>query len=277
MRDRWKQGRKIALTSAAGLIFCLVAGIASSQIRNRGRLIDEPSPETELHPGAEFHMARVKYRTFGGAGSHGLIQPWWAIDYPYAEEHFFAALRRVTNLTVSDEEAQLELTDERIFQYPFLFLQQPGEGNWRPTRQEAAGLREYLLRGGFLLVDDFHGEYAWSIFESAMKQVMPDRPIIEIPEDDPLMHIFYDLDERNPIPGLRHLRRGPGGQIVARMEGQPHWRGIYDDHGRLIVAINFNIDMGDSWEHADDPYYPVPMTALGYKFGVNYVIYAMTH
>ena len=151
------------------------------------------------------------------------------------------------------------------------------KGNWRPTREEAAGLREYLLRGGFLLVDDFHGEYAWSIFESAMKQVMPDRPIIEIPEDDPLMHIFYDLDERNPIPGLRHLRRGPGGQIVARMEGQPHWRGIYDDHGRLIVAINFNIDMGDSWEHADDPYYPVPMTALGYKFGVNYVIYAMTH
>ena len=277
MHDRWMQHRKIALKVAAGWIFCLVAGIASSQIRYRGRATTEPLPEREFHPGAEFHMARVKYRTFGGAGSHGLIQPWWAIDYPYAEEHFFAALRRVTNLTVSDDEAHLELTDERIFQYPFLFLQQPGQGNWRPTSQEAASLREYLLRGGFLLVDDLHGEYDWPIFESAMKRVMPDRPIVEIPADDPLMHVFYDLDERNPIPGVRHLYRGPGGRIVAQMEGTPHWRGIYDDHNRLIVAINFNIDMGDSWEHADDPYYPVPMTALGYKFGVNYVIYAMTH
>jgi hypothetical protein len=222
-------------------------------------------------------MARVKYKTFGGGGSHGLIQPWWAIDYPLAEEHFFAALRRVTNLTVADDEAHLELTDVRIFQYPFLFLQQPGRGNWRPTDQEAARLREHLLRGGFLLVDDFHGNREWSIFETAMKKVLPDRPIVQIPLDDPLMHVFYHLDEDHPIPGERHLRMGPGGQIVARMEGTPSWRGIYDDHKRIMVAINFNIDMGDSWEHADDPRYPVPMTALGYKFGVNYIIYAMTH
>jgi hypothetical protein len=107
--------------------------------------------------------------------------------------------------------------------------------------------------------------------------VFPDRGIVEIPETDPLMHIFYDLDEKTAIPGERHLRRGPGGQIVAYMQGQPHWRAIYDDHQRIMVAINFNIDMGDSWEHADDAYYPLPMTALGYKFGVNYIIYAMTH
>ena len=222
-------------------------------------------------------MARVKYRTFGGGGSHGIFQPWWAIDYPYAEEHFFAALRRVTNITVSDDEPHLELTDARIFQYPFLFLQQPGQGNWRPTNEEAAQLREYLVRGGFMLVDDFHGKYSWSVLESAMKKVFPDRPIIEIPENDPVMHVFYDLDELNPIPGVRHLRRGPGGTIVARMEGPTHFRGIYDNHNRLVVAMNFNSDTGDAWEHADDPDYPVPMTALAYKFGVNYVIYAMTH
>ena len=271
MHDRWTQGRKTAIKAAAGLIVCLMAGIASSQTGYRIHHTDADGPE------AEFQMARVKYRTFGGAGSHGLIQPWWAIDYPYAEEHFFAALRRVTNLSVADDEPHLELTDDRIFQYPFLFLQQPGQGNWRPTNEEGARLREYLLRGGFLLVDDFHGEYDWARFESAMKRVMPDRPIVEIPEEDTLMHIFYDLDERSPIPGERHLRRGRGGQIVAQMEGPPHWRGIYDDHSRLMVAINFNMDMGDAWEHADDPYYPVPMTALAYKFGVNYVIYAMTH
>ena len=270
---RWKT----VLKTAIGLICCLVAGIAISQTRSRGRYLDEPSPEAEFHPGAEFRMARVKYRTFGGAGSHGLIQPWWAIDYPYAEEHFFAALRRVTNLTVADEEAQLELSDDRIFQYPFLFLQQPGQGDWRPTNKEAANLREHLLRGGFLLVDDLHGEYDWSTFQAAIQKALPDRPIIDIPEDDPLMHVFYDLDERNPIPGVRHLRRSRGGQIVAQMEGPTRFRGIYDDHKRLMVAIDFNSDMGDAWEHADDPYYPVPMTALAYKFGVNYVIYAMTH
>ena len=128
-----------------------------------------------------------------------------------------------------------------------------------------------------MLVDDFHGQRDWAIFEAAIHRALPDRPIIDIPESDPLMHVFYDLDERNPIPGERHLRMGPGGQVVAQMQGTPSWRGIYDEKDRLMVAINFNIDMGDSWEHADDPRYPGPMTALGYKFGVNYVVYAMTH
>src|SRR3989442_1424207 len=131
-------------SAAAGLIVCLLAGMATSQTRNRAGGEEWDAPE------AEFHMARVKYRTSRGAGSHGLIQPWWAIDYPYAEEHFFAALRRVTNIWVADDERHLELSDDRIFQYPFLFLQQPGSGNWRPTNQEAANLREYLARGGFL-------------------------------------------------------------------------------------------------------------------------------
>ncbi len=259
------------------LILLYTLEVFAGQYFNGGRRLSDPVPERESHPGSEFQMARVKYRTFGGGGSHGLIQPWWAIDYPFAEEHFFAALRRVTNLTVSDVEAQLELTDPRIFQYPFLFLQAPGAGNWTPTPEEAANLREHLQRGGFLLVDDFHGERDWAVFAAAIKRVLPDRQIVEIPESDPLMHIFYDLDEGTPIPGDRHLRVGPGGEIVAQMQGPPHWRGIYDDRRRLMVAINFNIDMGDSWEHADDPYYPVPMTALGYKFGTNYVIYAMTH
>jgi hypothetical protein len=110
-----------------------------------------------------------------------------------------------------------------------------------------------------------------------MQRVLPGRPIVEIPDEDPMMHVFYDLGDRIQIPGLRHLRRGRGGGIVVQMEGQPHWRGIYDDRGRLIVAINFNMDMGDAWEHADDPWYPAPMTGLAYRLGVNYVIYAMTH
>jgi hypothetical protein len=228
-------------------------------------------------PEAEFQMARVIYKTFGGAGSHGIIQPWWAVDYPYAEQHFLTALRRITGLQVADDSRQLELTDDRIFQYPFLFLQQPGQGRWRPTSQEAARLREHLLRGGFLLIDDLHGEYDWMVLAAALQRVFPDRKIVDIPETDPLMHVFYDLDERTAIPGVRHLRMGRGGQIVAQMEGPQRWRGIYNDRGDLMVAVNFNMDMGDAWEHADDPFYPVPMTALAYRLGANYVIYAMTH
>ena len=270
----WTHHRKILRMTATRLIVCfvcLVAGIASSQTKNQSRNKNEDWPE------AEFHLARMKFPTVGGGDSHGYVNPWWAIDYPFAEEHFLPALRRLTKLWVADDSRHLDVTDERLFDHPFLFLQQPGMGNWRPTDLEAAGLREYLMRGGFLLVDDCHGEYEWAVFQAAIQRVLPGRPIIEIPDDDPLMHVFYDLSDRVQIPGLRHLRWGPGGQMVAQMQGPPSWRGIYDDHGRLIVAINFNMDMGDGWEHADDSYYPAPMTGQAYRLGVNYVIYAMTH
>jgi hypothetical protein len=219
----------------------------------------------------------MKYRTFGGGGSHGIFQPWWAIDYPYAEEHFFPALRRSTNIQVADEERHLELMDDRIFEYPFMLMQQPGRGQWDPSPKEAARLREYLDRGGFLLIDDLHGEYDWAMFQRSMRRVFPDRPIVDIAESDAVNHVFFELDDKTAIPGERHLRMTRGGQIVAQLEGPPRWRGIYDEKERLMVAINFNSDMGDAWEHADDPYYPVPMTAFAYKLGINYIIYAMTH
>jgi hypothetical protein len=250
---------------------CLVSAASSSQGRRRSWGTSGEAPE------AEFHMARLIYGGGLGAFSGFFNNNWWAIDYPEAEEHFLPALRRVTNMSVADDSVHLEITDDRIFQYPFLFMQQAGQGNWRPTESEASRMREYLLRGGFLMVDDFHGEYDWAVFESAMRRVLPNRPIIDIPDDDPLLHIFFDLDKRTQIPGRRHLRLGGGGQVVAQMQGAPKWRGIYDDRGRLMVAINFNMDMGDAWEHADDPYYPAEMTGLAYRFGINYVIYAMTH
>src|SRR6185295_19078775 len=168
------------------------------------------------------------------------------------------------------------LMDNRIFDYPFMLMQQPGRGFWNPTEEEAARLREWCYRGGFLLVDDLQGDYDWAIFENAIRRVFPDRPIVEIPEDDSMMHVFFDIDRRTQIPGKRHVR-SYGGQLYVQMEGKPHWRGIYDDHKNLMVAINFNMDMGDAWEHADDPNYPISMTAHAYKLGVNYVLYSVTH
>ncbi len=139
---------------------------------------------------------------------------------------------------------------------------------------EAARLREYLLRGGFLMTDDFHGSQQWEIFVESMRRVFPDRPIVEIPDDDEVKHVLYDLEEHIQIPGIAALRYG----VTYEQDGvTPHWRGVYDDEGRLMVAINFNMDLGDAWEHANDAFYPEPMTGLATRFAVNYVIYAMTH
>ena len=102
-----------------------------------------------------------------------------------------------------------------------------------------------------------------------------DRPIVDIPEHDEIFHVLYDVDQRVQIPGQQAIWRGVTWE---HPQGVPaHWRGVYDDDGRLLVAINFNMDLGDAWEHADDAYYPEPLTALAYRFGVNYVIYSMTH
>ncbi len=238
----------------------IVSAVAGSQYRG---------PGAEYAPEAEFHMARLIYQTAGCAGSRGWCNPWWAVDYPEAELNFLPALRRYTNLSVADDSRHLPATDDRIFDYPWLFVQQVGRGNWRPTTAEVERLREYLLRGGFIVFDDFHGEPEWRQFESVMSRILPEYPIIDLPEDDLLMTVFFELNQQTPIPGERHLRGWD-------MQGESTWRGIRDAHGRLMVAINFNIDMGDAWEHADDPNYPTSMTALAYRFGVNYVIYAMT-
>ena len=159
----------------------------------------------------------------------------------------------------------IQLTDDRVFDYPWLYAVEVGQ--WYLSDSEAARMREYLDRGGFLIVDDFWGPYEWSVFVESMLRVFPDRPIVELGEDHALLHVLYDLDQRTQIPGRGGNRRGT----------VPHWRGIFDDENRLVVAINFNMDMGDAWEHADDAYYPEPLTALAYRFGVNYVIYSMTH
>ena len=159
--------------------------------------------------------------------------------------------------------------------YPWLFVQQVG--HWSLNDAEIAALREYVARGGFLVVDDFHGSYDWARFSQTMARVFPGWPIVGISLEHPVMHVVYDLDQSTQIPGRRHLYRARNGEIGARLQGPAGWHGIYDQNGRLVVAINHNMDMGDAWEHADDPVYPIPMTSLAYRFAVNYVVYAMTH
>jgi hypothetical protein len=135
-------------------------------------------------------------------------------------------------------------------------------------------LQEFFRRGGFLMVDDFHGTREWAVFIASMNRIFPDRQIVDIDSKDPIFHVLYDLDDRYQVPGAQFLRSGR----TYEYDGfEPHWRGIYDDKGRVVVAICFNMDLGDSWEWADDPRYPEKYSALGVRIGVNYIMYSLTH
>jgi hypothetical protein len=234
---------------------------------------------------AEFQFARMIYQD-GARNSRG-GRGWWMQDWPDAEVHFRQGIERLTRVDVG-EAVVVELLDDRLFDYPWLYATQTGY--WELSDAEILRLREYLLRGGFLMTDDFFGENEWRVFQETMRRLFPDRPILEIDVGThEVLHVLYDVDEFTQIPGLRHLggrgggrggRRGFGGRGGGGFGGglpEPHLRGILDDDGRLMIAMNYNQDVGDAWEHADDPYYPEPMTALAYRFGINYIVYSMTH
>ena len=219
------------------------------------------------HPNARFGRRRwgVGDWTQGGTS--------WTQDYPRADRHFATALRRLTRVHARSVEQPVNLDDgDDVFNWPWLVA---GEmGDWRLTTSQAKTLREYLLRGGFLMLDDFWREDEWDRFMESMKMVFPDRPIVEIEDADSIFHTVYDLDDRYQILGEWALRR----TMNYRSDGTTaYWRGIYDDHGRVMVAMSFNSDIGDSWEWADSPYYPEKYSALGIRIGVNYVVYSMTH
>ena len=218
----------------------------------------------------EWHFARLVYDSAGSFG-RGFRGGSFDTDFPEAEVHLRQGLDRLTRLETGDYE-WIELDSDEIMDYPWLYAVEVGR--WYLDELDAALIREYLLRGGFLMVDDFWGTGQWQVFEESMRRVFPDRPIVEIADDDPLMTVIYDLDKSVQIPGRGYIQSG----ITWQQDGRvPHWRGIYDDDDRLLVAINFNMDLGDAWEHADDPWYPEPFTGLAYRFAVNYVIYSMTH
>ena len=220
----------------------------------------------------EFQFVRLVYSANRYCADRWGRSQWWKTDHPAAEHHLLKGISRLTRVAAAELPRILSPLDESIFDYPWIYAVEVGY--WHLSDPEAARMREYLLRGGFLMVDDFHGSCEWSVFVRSMQRVFPDRPIVDIPENDEAFHVIYDLDHRIQIPSAQIIYWG---QTWEKDGFTPHWRGIYDDDGRLMVAINFNMDIGDAWEHADLPAYPENMTALAYRFGINYLIYAMTH
>jgi len=244
----------------------------------------EEGPRPTFPTSAEFHFIRVEYtdlpqfhRRFGYASRDGTGEGWWLVDWPDAEDHFTAGVQRLTRIEAG-EPLHMRLTDDRLFNSPWIYATQTGW--WNLSDAETARLREYLLRGGFLVVDDMWGPQQWEIFRETMERVLPNHAIADIDESDAVMHVLYDIGEKDRtfIPGTRHLRRYGGSIVVQQPEGtSPGWLALRDDKERMVVAVNFNTDVGDAWEYADAPEYPEQMTGLAYRYGVNYVIYSMTH
>ena len=205
---------------------------------------------------------------YGGTG--------WTQDYPRADRHFAQAVRRLTRVDARSVEQPVNPDEvDDFFNWPWL---NAGEmGDCQLTDNQVKTLREYLLRGGFLMLDDFWGPEEYARFNETMSKVFPERPVVEIESRDPIFHTVYDLDDRYQILGQWSFSRFGGG-MSRRAEGTvAHWLGVFDDKNRVMVAISFNSDVGDSWEWADDPSYPEKLSALGIRLGVNYVVYSMTH
>lgn len=269
------------LTVSLALVLLALAGFAQ-RLRFEGH---DEGPRPVFPSQGEFHFVRVEYndlpqfhRWFGWASRGAAGEGWWLVDWPDADDHFSMGVQRLTRVETGAP-LHMRLTDDRLFDNPWIYATQTGW--WGLTNAETARLREYLLRGGFIVVDDFWGEEQWQIFRDTMRRVLPDQPIVDIAESDAVMHVLYDIREKDRtfIPGTRHLRMGPGGQVVVQQPygTSPAWRAIYDGRNRMVVAVNYNTDVGDAWEYADSPEYPEKMTALAYRYGVNYLIYAMTH
>ena len=273
------------LASALGI--CCLIGVVYGQRPFREypgwEYSDFPLPSDWRQPG-EWVFARLMYPPFGGGGGYGYYRrrsfgDWrqggsnWTIDYPRSDRHISEAVRRLTRIHTRSVEQPVNLEEgDDVYNWPWLYGVEVG--HWELTDEQAAKLRDFLLRGGFFMCDDFHGTQEWAVFIASMHRVFPDRPIVDIDNADSIFHTIFDLDDRYQVPGAQFLRSG---RTYEQDGYEARWRGIYDDKGRLMVAICHNMDLGDSWEHADNPQYPEKYSALGIRIGVNYIVYAMTH
>jgi Domain of unknown function (DUF4159) len=248
---------------------------AFAQRHVRSILEEDPTPPPippDANEKTEWAFARLKYPKFQGGGGYWSIRGNWTVDWPKADRHFVQGVRRLTRVHTRSMEQIVDLETDEVYNWPWIYAVEAG--HWDLPENQANRLRDYLLRGGFLMCDDFHGTFEWDVFTASMSRVFPDRPIVDIQNNDAIFHVLYDLDERFQVPGIIMFVTGR----TYEYDGyEPQWRAIYDDRGRIMVAICHNMDLGDSWEHADHPQYPERYSSLGFRIGINYIIYAMTH
>ena len=236
---------------------------------------DPVADPPDAYEKGEFAFARLRYRQYQGGfgGGRGFRRrSSWGTDSNRADRLFEVATRRLTRIHSRSVEEIIDVDEGPMMDYPWMYAVEVG--HWSMTPPQAKRIREYLDRGGFLMVDDFHGTNEWAIFMEGLHQIFPDRQVVDLPNDDPIFHIISDLSNRYQVPGAQFLRSGNTYEYDGYHD---RWAGVYDDKGRIQVAICHNMDLGDAWQYADDPRYPEKYAALALRIGVNYLTYAMTH
>ncbi len=272
-KERW---RRRAAAVVVGLCF-VVGALADPRPFRQYPAVeyfeDQIELPTDFREPAEWVFARLMFPSVGMGSQWKFGATDWTIDYPKADRHITEMVRRLTVLDARSVEQPVDLDDgDDIFYWPWLYAVEVG--TWELTDDQAAKLREYLLRGGFLMVDDFHGSREWEQFVDGMRRVFPEYPIVDLEDDDPIFHTFWELEEREQIPGAQFLYYGRTYEddgYVAR------WRGIYDDEGRLDGRDLPQHGSGRRGRTLGHPNYPERWSAIAMRTFVNYVVYAMTH
>jgi Domain of unknown function (DUF4159) len=265
-----------AVSVAAALPSFVSSGSSSpaASARRGSNTIAVRAPQDHDRGQHAFYFTRGIYSDYGRRGWFGGGGGSWDVDYPKADRQFVTVLRRLTNLDAyySEYGHAMRLDDPELRRYPFLYILEVGRISLSPG--EVKGLRDYMLSGGFVFVDDFWGEQQWSVFAQQMRDVLPDHPIVEMSLDHPVFKVFYEIRELQQMPSINHWRGGrrtecPGCDYAVR--------GIFDEDGQLMMLINWNTDNGDAWEWAEQPDIPLKFTTYAYQLGVNAIVYAMSH
>ena len=283
-------GRCWKLAVAVGFLCLLLSALTVEGQRWRRRSAERM--ERDIFPGNAFTFCRIEYTSVWGGG-WGRRGGSWATDYPESDENFSLRLSQLTTLNVNRTEdgrfkhVVVRLDEPDLFKYPFIYMVEVG--NMELSESEQEGLRAYLLRGGFLMVDDFWGDYAWENWEYEVEQVLPpeDYPMVDIPLDHEIFNIVFRIGAVPQVPSVHHYWdwevtgttfEGSPSRYV-RYGAEPHCRGIFDRDGRLMAVVMHNTDLGDGWEREGENYgYFKEFSAKrAYPMGINIVVYAMTH
>ena len=276
---------------AAAVVLAVAGGTLVAQ-RRSGRWNDLSDPNNRAgvatwendprFPKDVFTFVRVEYDSgYGGrrGRGYGYGGGRWATDYPDADLNFSFRLQQLTSLRVNPDPITLRLTDPKLFDYPFIYIIEPGALLF--SEDEVLALRKYLLSGGFLMVDDFWGEDEWANFAHEFKRVFPDRDPVELPLEHEVFHIVYQLKEKPQIPSIHaaHGGRSQGITFERWDAREVHYKGVFDDKGRMMAFIGHNTDLGDGWEReGEDPWYFKEFSEKkAYPLGINVIVYAMTH
>lgn len=234
-----------------------------------------PTMTDDRFAGLHWRFVRIRYHytTEGTNQEQDFYGEPWAIDAPAAEQNLARRIKTATTIQVEDP-ITLSLDDPELFTYPWIYMVEPG--NLKLSDQDVQTLREFLLRGGTLTFDDFHGPTEWDHMAAEMKRVFPDRAIVDFPTGHAIYSCFYKLDGYPQVAGLGSFMAGRSwekGGYIGRL------RTIFDDHGRPMLYINWNTDMGDGWEWSNAEEFPgyIKYTTQAYRMGINEVVYALTH